>query len=99
PTCSEKFYWFRPTAYRSGRSAGSVKGECRSCPDSPRRAERATQAGLKLDRDRRDPNFRISSTPIRDRVLFSEARFRLLDINGNTRVRVARRSAEILHRP
>src|SRR5204863_1362006 len=38
-TCSEKFYWFRPTAYRPGRSAGSVKGECHSCPDSPRRRQ------------------------------------------------------------
>src|SRR4029077_1059206 len=38
-TCSEKFYWFRPTAYRSGCSAGSVKGECHSCPDVPRRRQ------------------------------------------------------------
>ena len=38
-------------------------------------------------------------SPLWDGVLFFEARFQFLQINGNTRVRVSGRGAEILHRP
>src|SRR5262249_3926827 len=42
---------------------------------------------------------RIFSTPLGDGVLFFEARFQFLEINGHTRVRVSGRGAKILHGP
>ena len=39
------------------------------------------------------------STPLGDGVLVFEAGFQFVEVNGNTRVRVSRRGAEILHRP
>ena len=39
------------------------------------------------------------SASLGDGVLFFEARFQFLEINGNTRVGVSRRGTEILHGP